>query len=107
MNKKQNFEKNLHVNFTRSFIHVIRNEFNQKNNHIFEKVLFVVVNDNFNEYTKNYIQSKFEIEKHTILRNNQSYCDTNFQQNFKTRRHYQQNIEMNQRHYNISFTTHI
>ena len=40
INKKQNIEKNLFVDFTRSFIYVIKNRFNQKSTHIIEKVFF-------------------------------------------------------------------
>ena len=78
MNKKQNIERNLHVDFTRSFIHVIKNRFNQKDIHIIEEVFFVVINDNFNEYTKDHVQSRFEIEEYTTSRNDKNHRDTDF-----------------------------
>ena len=95
MNKKQNFEKDLFVDFTRSFIHVIKNRFNQEDTHIIEKVLFFVIHDDIDEHTENHIRSELEIEKNTISRNNKNYSDANLQQDFKERRHYQSNIEMN------------
>ena len=89
MNKKQNVEKDLFVDFTRLFIHVIENQFNQESTHTIEKVFFFVFNDNSDKYTESHVQSRFEIEENTISRDVENHKKANFEQDFEKRRHNQ------------------
>ena len=76
MSKKQNIERNLHVDLTRSLTHAIKNRFSQEDTHIIEKVFFVVINDSSNEYTRNHVQSRSEVEEYTTSRNDKDHRDT-------------------------------
>ena len=89
MSKKSNFKENLSVDFTRSLIHVTRNELNQKNTHIVEEVLLSAVYDRSNRHTESHIQSKSEAERHTTSRDDESHSQTELEQDSRRRRHNQ------------------
>ena len=89
MSKKQNVERDLSVDLTRSFTHVIENRLNQKDTYTTEEVLFFALNDNSVRYTESHIQSKSETEENTTSRDVESHNQANLEQDLEKRRHNQ------------------